>query len=97
VCSGWTRDATVLVRRENDKILVREQVGGGEAPFRQVPGRIGQIPPIQIDGVRARVIDLDPVLLVTIFIDEAAVIFGEELGDDDVVLGGQKLHARQAE
>jgi len=33
----------------------------------------------------------------TIFIDEAAVIFRNELGDDHVVLGVKKLNARQAE
>jgi hypothetical protein len=78
------RLATIFSRGEHDEILTRTE---HLRPERPDPGKsrvIAQRPTGEIDGGRTTVVNLDPVLLLSIFILQTALVRGEDFVDDQI-------------
>ena len=84
---------SVLVRGEDNDELPRPDVGGREAPLGEVARIVRERPIEQVHRVRARVVDLDPVLMGALFVHEARGVLRHEFRDDNLTgcpKGGEK-------
>ena len=68
----------------------RPDVRGREPPLGEIARRVRQRPVEQVHGVRARVVNLNPVLMRPVLVEQPRDVAGDELGDDDVVGGAQR-------
>ena len=75
---------SVLSGREDDEPLTGLEDAGRKAPARKVAGKVGEKPTAQIDRTRPRVLDLDPVARVAIFVAKPLAVVREEFGDERI-------------
>jgi hypothetical protein len=68
-----------LSGREDNQISAGGELNIRKCPLGESVHIIRQIPPLQLDSVHAGIVDLDPVLLVPIFVVKASVVHGHEL------------------
>jgi hypothetical protein len=80
---GVAGSAAVFVGGKDDEASAGGEVGAGETPLVWVGRVVGEGPVEKIDGVGGEIGDFDPVGMFPVFIDKAAEVAGEELGDDD--------------
>ena len=81
------RHASVLCRGKDDQVGVGVEQSGGESPFGEVVGLVGEIPSGQVHNLCAGIVDLDPVLFLAINIVEPLVVDCHELVDANEFLG----------
>ena len=77
----------VFARGEHHQIAVGGQGAGRKAPFVGMVRVIGQGPTGQVDGDIARIVELDPVGRVAIFILQAEFVGRQEFVDDGAACG----------
>ena len=79
------RHATVLARGEDQQIRIGQKIRARKPPLRQVRRLVGEKPSVEIDQVRAGVVDFDPIRRVTILIQHRAAVDRHELRDQQVI------------
>ena len=72
---------SVLGGSEDHEVFARAQIEVREGPFVEVGLVISEKPAVQSHGRFSRIEDLDPVLCVAVFISQAILVGGHELGD----------------
>jgi hypothetical protein len=75
-----------LSGREDNQISAGGELNIRKCPLGESVHIIRQIPPLQLDGIHTGVVDLNPVLLVPIFVVKAIHIHGHELAYADWLL-----------
>jgi hypothetical protein len=57
---------------------------GWELPLVQLALLIGQVPLKQINGIRTRIVNFDPIVAIAVFVRQKALVSGHELGDQRI-------------
>ena len=92
--AGIETEARVQARRgavfaggEHDEVAVRRQIDGRESPFGKIGRVVREEPANEIEGVRAGVMDFDPIGVIAVLVRYHTVSGRHEFGNDR--LGGQ--------
>src|SRR5687768_14552886 len=91
------RRPAVLARGKDDKIRAGIERPRRECPFTRLIGVVRQIPPEQADWACRRVVNLDPVLMLAIFVREGIRIAGKKLGENELCPQGEGQCEEQCE
>jgi len=75
------RIAAIVPRGEHHEVLTRIERHGREGPRLGVAEGVGEVVAGQIDRRGRGIVDLDPVLVLTVFIGQPVFIVGHEFGD----------------
>jgi hypothetical protein len=88
---GAQGDAVLAIGEDGQVAAGGDDRAGGEVPLAQVRGVVGEGVAAEVDIGRAGVVELDPVGVVAVLVEQAIVVQREELADDR---GGSQEVAR---